>query len=73
MSEQVNWEWTWDAELTFRTLKWVSNNARILTHFELAELIIVPTSASGFGIAWILNQYEGIGILRLVSLYSRKC
>jgi len=21
MSEQVNWEWTWDAELTFRTLK----------------------------------------------------
>jgi hypothetical protein len=29
--------------------------------------------ASGFTIAGSLNQYDGLGILRTVNFYSRKC
>ena len=69
-SKQVKWEWTWDAELAFRKLKWVFPDALILKHFELDDPIILQTDASGIPIGGILNQYDNFGILRLVNFDS---
>jgi hypothetical protein len=35
--------------------------------------ITLQTDASGFAIAGILNQFDGFGVLRPTSFYSRKC
>jgi len=72
-SKQVKWEWTRIAELAFRKLKRAFTDPPILNHFDPAKLIILQTDASGFAIAGILNQYDGLGILTPVNLYSRKC
>ena len=72
-SKQVKWEWTWDAELAFWKLKRAFTDAPILNNLDPAKPILLQTDASGFGIAGILNQYDGFGILRLVNFESPKC
>jgi hypothetical protein len=72
-SEQVNWEWTRDAELAFRKMKRAFTDAPILNHFDPSKPIILQADATSFAIAGILNQYDGFGILRPVNFYSRKC
>jgi len=69
----AQWEWTLEAELAFRNLKWTFTEAPILQHFDPAKPIILQTDASGFAIAGILNQYDVFGVLRPVNFYSRKC
>jgi len=66
------WEWTRAAELTFRKLKNAFPEAPIHQHFDPAKPIILQTDPSGFTIAGILNQYDGLGILGPVNFYSRK-
>jgi hypothetical protein len=66
-------EWTRDAELPFRKLKKAFTKAPILQHFNSQKPIILQTDPSGFAIAVIHNQYDGLGILRAVNFYSRKC
>jgi hypothetical protein len=58
------WERTWDPELAFRKLKQVFTEVLILQHINPQKLIFLPSDASGFAIAGILNQYNGFGILR---------
>jgi hypothetical protein len=41
--------------------------------FDAEKPITLQTNASGFAIAGILNQFDGFGILRPTSFYSRKC
>jgi hypothetical protein len=67
------WEWTRDAELAFRKLKKAFTEGPIHQHFDPAMPIILQTDASGFAIAGILNQYDGIGTLRPVNFYCGKC
>jgi hypothetical protein len=50
------WEWTRDAELAFRKIKKAVTEAPILQHFDPTKMIILPTDASHFAIAGILNQ-----------------
>jgi len=69
---KVKWEWTRQADLAFRKLKRTFTEAPIPQHFDPAKPIILRTDASGFGIAGILNQYDGFGVLRPVNFYSRK-
>jgi hypothetical protein len=69
--KQLTWEWTRDAELAFRKLKWAFTDDPILNHFEPAKAIIRLADASGFDIAGILNQDDGFGILRPVNRYFR--
>ena len=45
----------------------------ILQHFDPAKPIILESDTSGFAIAGILNQYDGIRVLRPVNFYSRMC
>ena len=71
--KQLKWEWTWDAELAFQKLKWGFTDAPILNHFHPAKPIILQTNGSGFAIAGILNQYDGVAMLRPVNFYTRKC
>ena len=59
-------------ELALRKLKRLFGEMPILQHFNPTKLIILQTDASGFAIAGILNQYDGFGILRPTSFYSRK-
>jgi hypothetical protein len=70
---QLKWERTRDAELAFWKLKRALTEAPILNYFNPAKPIILPTDASGFAIAGILNQYDGFRILRPVNFYTRKC
>ena len=72
-SKHVKWEWTRDAELEFRKLTRAFTDAPILNHFDPAKPIILETDPRGFAIAGILSQYDGFGILRPVSFFSRKC
>ena len=44
-----------------------------MQHFDPENPIILQTDASRFAIAGIVNQYDGFGVLRPVSFYSRKC
>jgi hypothetical protein len=44
-----------------------------LQHFDAEKPITLQTDASGFAIAGILNQFDGFGVLRPTSFYSRKC
>ena len=67
------WEWTREAEKAFQKLKAAFMEAPILQHFDPEKPITLQTDASGFAIAGIVNQYDGFGILRPVSFYSRKC
>ena len=67
------WEWTRDADVAFQKLKRAFIEAPILQHFNPEKPIILQTDASGFAIAGILNQYDGFGVLRPTSFYSRKC
>jgi hypothetical protein len=64
------WEWTRDAELSFRKVKRAFTDSPILNHFDPAKPIILQTVASGFAIAGILNQYDGFGIFRPVNFIS---
>jgi hypothetical protein len=41
--------------------------------FDAEKPITLQTDASGFAIAGILNQFDGFGVLRPTSFYSRKC
>jgi len=66
------WEWTREAELAFRKLKRAFTGAPILQHFVPGKPIIHQTDASGFAIAGIRNQYDGLGTLRPVNFYSPK-
>jgi len=66
------WEWTREAELVFRKLKWTFTEALILQHFDLAMPIILQMDVSGFVIAGVLNQYDVFAVLRAVHFYSRK-
>jgi hypothetical protein len=70
MSKQVKWEWTRDAELAFRKLKWDFTDSPILNYLDPAKPIILQTDASGVAKAGILNQCDGFGILRPVNFYS---
>src|SRR6266576_1964050 len=67
------WEWTRAADLAFQKLKRAFVEAPILQHFDPEKPITLQTDASGFAIAGILNQYDGFGILRPTSFYSRRC
>jgi hypothetical protein len=44
-----------------------------LQHFDAEEPITFQTDISGFAIAGILNQFDGFGVLRPTSFYSRRC
>jgi hypothetical protein len=44
-----------------------------LQHFDAEKPITLQTDANGFAIAGILNQFDGFGVLRPTSFYSRKC
>jgi hypothetical protein len=67
------WEWTRDAELTSRKLKKAFPEALILQHFNTQTWIILQADGCGFTITGILNRYDGLGMLRAVNFYSRKC
>jgi len=67
--KQLKSEWTGDSKLAFRKLNSAFTRAPILNHFDTAKPIILRNDASNFGIASILNQYDGLGILRLVNFY----
>jgi hypothetical protein len=67
------WEWTQHAELALQKLKRAFTEAPILQHFDLEKPITLQTDASGFAIGGILNQFDGFGVLRPTSFYSRKC
>jgi hypothetical protein len=44
-----------------------------LQHFDAEKPITLQTDANGFAIAGILNQFDGFGVLRPTSFYSREC
>jgi hypothetical protein len=67
------WEWTQHAEIALQKLKRAFTEAPILQHFDPEKPITLQTDASGFAIAGILNQFDGFGVLRPTSFYSRKC
>jgi hypothetical protein len=67
------WEWTREADAAFQKLKRAFLEAPILQHFDAEKPITLPTDASGFAIASFLNQFDGFGVLRTTSFYSRKC
>jgi hypothetical protein len=67
------WEWTREADAALQTLKRAFTEAPILQHFDAERPITLQTDASGFAIAGILNQFDGFGVLRPTSFYSRKC
>jgi len=69
---KVKWEWTRQADVAFRKLKRTFTEAPIPQHFDPAKPIILQTEASGLGIAGILKQYDGFGVLRPVNFYSGK-
>jgi len=57
------WKWTREAELSFHKLKMAFTNEPLLKHFDPAKPIILQTNSSGFAIAGILTQYDGLGTL----------
>jgi hypothetical protein len=63
----------WGADIAIQKLKRAFIEAPILQHFEAEKPITLQTDASGFAIAGILNQFDGFGVLRPTSFYSRKC
>jgi hypothetical protein len=67
------WEWTQHAEIALQKLKRAFTEAPILQHFDPEKPITLQSDASGFAIASILNQFDGFGVLRPTSFYSRKC
>jgi hypothetical protein len=67
------WEWTREADAAFQKLKYAFTEAPILQHFDAEKPITLQTDASDFAIAGILNQFDGFGVLRPISFYSRKC
>jgi hypothetical protein len=69
----AKWEWTREADAAFQKLKRAFTEAPILQHFDAEKPITLQTDASGFAIAGILNQFDGFGVLRPTSFYSRKC
>jgi hypothetical protein len=69
----AKWEWTRDADMALQKLKRAFTEAPILQHFDPEKPITLQTNASGFAIAGILNQFDGFGVLRPTSFYSRKC
>jgi len=70
--KQIESEWTRDAKLAFRNLKWAFTDASTLNHFDPATPVILQTNASRFTRAGILNEYDSFGILCQVNIYSRK-
>jgi hypothetical protein len=67
------WEWTREADAELQKLKRAFTEAPILQHFDAEKPITLQTDASGFAIAGILKQFDGFGVLRPTSFYSRKC
>jgi hypothetical protein len=63
----AKWEWTREAELAFRKLKWTFTEAPILQHLDPTKTIILQPHASGFAIAGILNHHSVCVILRPVN------
>jgi hypothetical protein len=53
-------QWTIAFELAFRKLKKVYLDAPIPQHFDPAKEIVLQTIASGFAIADIFNQFNGL-------------
>jgi hypothetical protein len=52
---QLRWEWTLDAKLAVRTLKWAFTDATFRNDCNPAKLTIPLNSVSGFAIASIRN------------------
>ena len=73
MEGNPKWKWTHDVELAFQKLKRLFGEAPILQHFNPAKPIILQTDASRFAIVDIINQYDGLGVLRPMLFYSRTC
>lgn len=71
-SERVKWEWTRDTNLALRNIKIALTDSCIIRPFELAEPIILHPDAGGFAIVGSVKQYDGLGILRPVKMYSSK-
>jgi hypothetical protein len=69
----AKWEWTSEADAASQKLKRAFTEAPILQPFDAEKPITLQTDASGFAIAGILNQFDGFGVLRPTSFYSRKC
>jgi hypothetical protein len=67
------WEWTREADAALQKLKRAFTEAPILQHLDAEKPITLQTDASGFAIAGIINQFDGFGVLRPTSFYSRKC
>jgi hypothetical protein len=67
------WEYTAGADIAIQKVKRAFTEAPIFQHFDAEKPITLQTDASGFAIAGILNQFDGFGVLRPTSFYSRKC
>jgi hypothetical protein len=61
------------ADIAIQKVKRAFTEAPILQHFDAEKPITLQTDASGFAIAGILNQFDGFGVLRPTSFYSREC
>jgi hypothetical protein len=69
----AKWEWTRKEDTALQNLKRAFTEAQILQHFDVEKPITLQTNASGFAIAGILKRFNGVGVLRPTSFYSRKC
>jgi hypothetical protein len=73
LKKSAKWEWTREADAGLQKLKRAFTEAPILQHFDADKPITLQTYASGFAIADILNQFDGCGVLKPTSFYTREC